>query len=219
MQLKILLTKYLTFWWGLTLLILDSISYSMETLWTEVPSLWNAYSHCSASNFFTLITSSCPEVSGLLAWREIRVNIGSGNGLLTDGTNVDLLLSSEAFCGIHPRAISHQVLINLIHNICLEITLFELDMSTACQCLKSPKSLYGTSIHPTMVTLRSWSQSWMIDSHTFRSMSISPPYPHIRFWREEQKSLRRTRTRILKRTENIVTPDWGDLITTTSPSG
>ena len=161
------------------MLILDSISYSMETLWTEVPSLWSAYSHCSASNFFTLITSSCPEVSGLLAWREIRVNIGSGNGLLTDGTNVDLLLSSEAFCGIHPRAISHQVLINLIHNICLEITLFKLDMSTARQCLKSPQSLYGTSIHPTMVTLRSWSQSWMIDSHTFRSMSISPPCPHI----------------------------------------
>ena len=49
----------------------------------------------------------------------------------------------------------------------------QLDMSTARWRLKSPQSLYGTSTHPTMVTHRSWSWSWMIDSHPFRSMSIS----------------------------------------------
>ena len=36
-------------------------------------------------------------------------------------TNVDLSL--KVFCGIHLREILHEVLMNLIHNICLEITL------------------------------------------------------------------------------------------------
>ena len=54
--------------------------------------------------------------------------------------------------------------------------LSQLDMSTARRRLKSPKSLYGTSTHPTMVTHRSQSWSWMIDSHPFHSMSISPPF-------------------------------------------
>ena len=53
----------------------------------------------------------------------------------------------------------------------------KLDMSTARQRLKSPQSLYGTSTHPTRVTHRSRSWSWMINSHPFRSMSISPPPP------------------------------------------
>ena len=52
----------------------------------------------------------------------------------------------------------------------------ELDMSTARRRLKSPQLLYGTSTHPTMVTHRSQSWSWMIDSHPFHSMSISPPF-------------------------------------------
>ena len=52
----------------------------------------------------------------------------------------------------------------------------KLDMSTARRRLKSPHSLYGTSTHPTMVTHRSQSWSWMIDSHPFHSMSISPPF-------------------------------------------
>ena len=50
----------------------------------------------------------------------------------------------------------------------------QLDMSTARRRLKSPQSLYGTSTHPTMVTHRSQSWSWMIDSHPFHSMSIKP---------------------------------------------
>ena len=49
-------------------------------------------------------------------------------------------------------------------------------MSTARWRLKSPQSLYNTSTHPTMVTHRSQSWSWMIDSHPFHSMSISPPH-------------------------------------------
>ena len=51
----------------------------------------------------------------------------------------------------------------------------QLDMSTARLRLKSPQSLYGTSTHPTMVTHRSHSWSWVIDSHPLLSMSISSP--------------------------------------------
>ena len=50
-------------------------------------------------------------------------------------------------------------------------------MTTARRRLKSPQSPFGTSTHPTMVTQRSQSWSWMIDSHPFPSMSISPPIP------------------------------------------
>ena len=48
-------------------------------------------------------------------------------------------------------------------------------MSPTRRLLKSSQSLYSTSTHPTMVThrLRSW--SWMIDLHPFRFMSISIP--------------------------------------------
>ena len=55
-------------------------------------------------------------------------------------------------------------------------------MSIARQRLKSPQSLCGTSTHPTTVTHRSQSWSWMIDSHPFRSMSVSPPNPQIRLF-------------------------------------
>ena len=48
----------------------------------------------------------------------------------------------------------------------------ELDMSTARRRLKSPQSLYGTSTHPTIVTHRSQSWSWMINSQPFLSMSV-----------------------------------------------
>ena len=56
----------------------------------------------------------------------------------------------------------------------------KLDMSTARRCLKSPQSLYGTSTHPTMVTHRSQSWSWMINSQPFLSMSISAPPPFLK---------------------------------------
>ena len=59
---------------------------------------------------------------------EIWVSIGSGNGLLPDctkslitRTNVDS--SSKVLCGINLRLISHEVLMNLIYKMCLEITL------------------------------------------------------------------------------------------------
>ena len=61
------------------------------------------------------------------------VNIGLGNCLLTNGTKsltepiVDF--SSKVFChfcGIHLRAISQEVLINLIDNKCLDIVLIKL---------------------------------------------------------------------------------------------
>ena len=54
-------------------------------------------------------------------------------------------------------------------------------MSTACRCLKSPRSLSGTSAHPTMVTqvnimvMNGWLTS-------FRSLSIGHPIPEIKLF-------------------------------------
>ena len=50
----------------------------------------------------------------------------------------------------------------------------------ARRCLKSPRSLSGTSTHPTMVTKKSVAWSWMDDP--FRSMSIGRPIPEIRLF-------------------------------------
>ena len=47
-------------------------------------------------------------------------------------------------------------------------------MSTTRRCLKSPLSLSGTSTHPIMVTQRSRSWPWMIDSRPFHFMPIGP---------------------------------------------
>ena len=63
---------------------------------------------------------------------EIWVNIGLGNGLLPDGTKPlpepslihYMNLSSKVFCGIQLRAISQEVFMNLICDMCSEITLF-----------------------------------------------------------------------------------------------
>ena len=52
-----------------------------------------------------------------------------------------------------------------------------LDMLMPRRRLKSPQSLYSTPTHPTMVTHRSQSWSWMIDSQPFLSVSISAPTP------------------------------------------
>ena len=63
---------------------------------------------------------------------QICLNIGSVNGLLSDGINhylnncnkrLDLL--SKMFCGIHLKAISQEMLMNLICSGCLEITLLK----------------------------------------------------------------------------------------------
>ena len=63
------------------------------------------------------------------------------------------------------------------------ITYFiELDMSSARRRRKSPQSLSGTSTYPIMVTHRSLSWSWMVDSHPFRSMSVSPSSSQIRLF-------------------------------------
>ena len=56
--------------------------------------------------------------------------------------------------------------------------------------IKSPWSLFGTSTHPTIVTQRSQSLSWMIDSHRFCSMSVSPPIPEIRLFQTLTLKLR-----------------------------
>ena len=51
--------------------------------------------------------------------------ISSGTALSPDNwTNVDL--SSKVFCGIRLRASSQEVLINLIRNMCTEITTWNL---------------------------------------------------------------------------------------------
>ena len=58
----------------------------------------------------------------------------------------------------------------------------ELDASTARWRLKSPRSLSGTSSHPTIVkhSLMLW--SWMIYSHLFGFMLVGPPIPGIRIF-------------------------------------
>ena len=74
----------------------------------------------------------------------------------------------------------------VLENQILRIAIInKLDMSTARRRLKSPQSLYGTSTHPTIVTHRSQSWSWMIDSQPFLSMSISAstPIPQIKLFR------------------------------------
>ena len=48
------------------------------------------------------------------------------------------------------------------------------------RCLKSPRSLSGTSTHPTMVTQKSISWSQKENSHPFYSLSISHPIPEMR---------------------------------------
>ena len=66
---------------------------------------------------------------------QIWVNIGSGNGVFPDGTkaieaitwiNVDLSL--VRFCGTPLRAISQEVLLNLICDICSEIVHLKLQL-------------------------------------------------------------------------------------------
>ena len=60
--------------------------------------------------------------------------------------NVDF--SAVRSCGIYVRAISQKVQYKIsVLNMCLK-----LDMLTARRRLKSPRSLSGTSAHPTMVT-------------------------------------------------------------------
>ena len=56
---------------------------------------------------------------------KIRVNIGSGNGLLPDGTKPLCEPWMTYILNIHLRAISQEVLMNLICNMNLEITLLK----------------------------------------------------------------------------------------------
>ena len=59
----------------------------------------------------------------------------------------------------------------------------KLDMSTARRHLKSPRSLSGTSAHPTMVTqVNIMVMKWIHDSHPFRSLSIGRPIPEIKLF-------------------------------------
>ena len=58
---------------------------------------------------------------------------------------------------------------------------YTIDMPTSHRRLKSPRSLSGTSTHPTMVK-KSISRSRMDDSHPFRSMSIGRPIPEIKLF-------------------------------------
>ena len=63
-------------------------------------------------------------------WRHMATNIwvyiGSGNGLLLNGTWTDVDLSFVGFCGIHLRASSHPVLQLLFCIMRLKIILLEL---------------------------------------------------------------------------------------------
>ena len=56
----------------------------------------------------------------------------------------------------------------------------KLNVSMACQRLKSPQSLWGTPTHPTRVTPRWPSWSWMINSYPFCLFhDVGPPIPEI----------------------------------------
>ena len=62
-------------------------------------------------------------------WTQIWVNIGSGNGLLPDGTmplTEPMLTYYQVFSGIHLKTIAEIVYISLIYNMCLEITFLKL---------------------------------------------------------------------------------------------
>ena len=64
--------------------------------------------------------------------------------------------------------------------LCIQPNRYVDGTPTAHRRLKSPPYSYGTSsTHPTKVTHRSQSWSWMINSHPFRSMSISPLHSEI----------------------------------------
>ena len=52
----------------------------------------------------------------------------------------------------------------------------KLDESTARRQLKSPRSLYGRSIHLTLVTKWSWSWSWMTYCHPFVQCQSAVPF-------------------------------------------
>ena len=88
----------------------------------------------------------------------IWVSIDSGNGW----TSVDL--SSKMFCGIHLRAISQEVLMNLISNMCSEITLLnlpphlpgtnELNRDKVCEC-----TCIGWPTMPIQLGLMRWRQN------------------------------------------------------------
>ena len=88
----------------------------------------------------------------------------------------------------------------------------KLYMSMAHPHLKSPWSLSSTSTHPTVGTRRSWSWSWIIDSHHFHSMSIVPPisdicYFKIWFWKTKVKVMS-----VAKIQGHIVSPASNQLI-------
>ena len=62
-------------------------------------------------------------------WTHIWVNIGSGKGLLPDGTmslTEPMLTYYQVFSGIHLQTIAEIVHISLIRNMCSEITLLKL---------------------------------------------------------------------------------------------
>ena len=63
------------------------------------------------------------------------------------------------------------------------VVIIQLDESTACWQLKSPRSLSGRSIHLTLIT--KWSWSWMTYCHPLCAMSTGPPilrYSYFKIW-------------------------------------
>ena len=70
-----------------------------------------------------MVTEWCHMASVLL------VNTGSGSDLLEDGTKSSestLTLSSNIFCGVHLKAILHEVLMKLLHDLYSKIILLKL---------------------------------------------------------------------------------------------
>ena len=81
-------------------------------------------------------------------------------------TNIDL--SSKVFCGIHLGAISQKVYMNLIHNICSEITLLEL-----LPHLPQVNELILQSVRKKVSEKSSLWQPW-----NYVLLNSTPPQPH-----------------------------------------
>ena len=81
----------------------------------------------------------------------------------------------------HIQAVSHGHFLTSLLDVYWYYS--KLNESTARRQLKSSRSLFGRSIHLTLVT--KWSWSWMTYCHTLCKMSIGPPilrYSYFKIW-------------------------------------
>ena len=125
---------------------------------------WNLLAPCSQS----LLSSLWP--GNTIWWHKFWVTIGSDNGLLPE-PNVNL--SSKEFCDVPLKAISQELLMNLIHNICSKVILLKLlphfpganELSTRPGHQPSGPQMVAKVIHPINSYWCLWAVfSWEYDS-------------------------------------------------------